>query len=54
MSDPLSLIRKVVLEKGSFDYADGFYVVAGYRLAEDTKTAFKRSVKGKFLSILLL
>jgi len=49
MSDPLSLLRQEVRAGGNLELKDAYYTLGGYRLSQDTSTAFKRSLdKGDF------
>lgn len=46
MSDPLSLVKKAVGAGETLEIKDGAYSLGVYKLPIETKTAFKRSVKG--------
>jgi len=45
----LSLLRQEVRAGGNLELKDAYYTLGGYRLSQDTSTAFKRSLdKGDF------
>eukprot|EP01031_Cornospumella_fuschlensis_P009731 gene9731-11942_t len=46
MQDPLSLIRQATMRGEAIAYSDGHYLLpGGLRLPENTKTAFKRTLR---------
>ena len=47
MSDPLSLVRQATITGTPVNYSDGHYIFGEYKFHENSKTAFKRSLKCK-------
>ena len=55
MSDPLSLIRKATLASKLIIHEKGFYIFDdNLKLADNTSTCFRRTLKGIYLFILII
>mgnify|MGYP003388181695 CR=1 len=49
--DPIGLVRQATTTRTAVDYNNGFYTFGSSKLADNTKTRFKRSLKSKYISI---